>query len=108
MYLIRTVAEQVFIISQKEDERLTKWAPTHLPESTFPLKRGEDVLPKDSVCVWSEYSSLSSGEVLVTIEHCAGCSKHDWITRHNESQYTSVSRSEQKIFYIFSVTLLYI
>jgi len=47
------------------------------PEAKYRLVRHNEIQP----------SNMEPGMVVVTIEHCTDCDKHDYTTRHDAAKY---------------------
>ena len=70
-----------------------QWAPMVLPCTTFSTDENEPVLPAHAVKYWPEYGLMEGDDVIVTIEHCSGCDKHEQLCHHDEDRYKKVAEA---------------
>jgi hypothetical protein len=69
------------------------WRPMTVPSTTFAVDPGDTVLPHHAIKQWPEYALMESDDVIVTIEHCSECDKHDSLCHHDEERYRNVAEA---------------
>ena len=84
------VLEHKKLAEEKFTDRV--WKPLKFPTTTFSMynnktNRRTRSLPHSIIRHWPEYDSMEIGDVIITIEHCDNCSRHESNTRHDESHY---------------------
>lgn len=94
-----------FIDEKKESEaqaqvEVITWRPSLLPSSTYSAGSVDDVVLPAAAFVhsWGEYSGMEEGDVMVTIEHCAGCENHSETLRHNPKRYRGLAEKFRDSF----------
>ena len=56
-----------------------------------------DLLPLSYFRSWPEFAFLQAHDVVITIEHCHNCHRHQFKTRHDSSKYLNLAREYRDI-----------